>query len=110
MQGIVCIWSGAIVDIPAGWLICDGTNDTPDLRNLFVIGAGGTYNPDDTGGAATHQHNFTSADHFHTLPAGMNISYGANLANTTDSKVVTGTTDATSSLPPYHALAYIMKE
>lgn len=48
MKGIICLWGGAIVDIPAGWHLCDGTNGTPDLRDRFVIGAGSTYNPDDT--------------------------------------------------------------
>jgi len=48
MKGIVCLWGGAIIDIPAGWLLCDGNNGTPDLRNKFVLGSGDTYNPDDT--------------------------------------------------------------
>lgn len=48
MKNIICIWYGAIVDIPAGWVICDGNNDTPDLRNKFIIGAGDTFNPDGT--------------------------------------------------------------
>ena len=29
--------------IPAGWKLCDGTSRTPDLRNLFIVGAGLTY-------------------------------------------------------------------
>ena len=37
--GIISMWSGAIAAIPAGWLLCDGTNSTPDLRDRFVIGA-----------------------------------------------------------------------
>lgn len=48
MKGLICIWSGAIVDIPAGWALCDGNNGTPDLRNKLVIGAGDTYAVDDT--------------------------------------------------------------
>lgn len=48
MKGLICLWSGAIVDIPAGWYLCDGTNGRPDLRDCFVVGAGLTYNPDDT--------------------------------------------------------------
>lgn len=53
-------WSGALVDIPTCWQLCDGTNGTPESRNVFIMGAGDTYNPGDTGGAATvdisHQH------------------------------------------------------
>jgi len=48
MKGLICLWSGAIVDIPAGWSLCDGGNGRPDLRNRFVIGAGDTYAPDET--------------------------------------------------------------
>jgi len=51
--GIIVLWSGSIGSIPSGWVICDGTNGTPDLRDRFVIGAGSTYNPDDVGGADT---------------------------------------------------------
>lgn len=48
MKGIIVLWAGAIADIPAGWSLCDGTGGRPDLRDKFVIGAGSTYNPDDT--------------------------------------------------------------
>jgi len=48
LKGIIVIWGGAIVDIPAGWGLCDGSNGKPDLRDRFVIGAGSTYNPDAT--------------------------------------------------------------
>lgn len=33
IPGIICVWQGAINDLPAGWVPCDGNNDTPDLRN-----------------------------------------------------------------------------
>ena len=41
--GCIVMWSGAIVDIPAGWKLCDGTNDTPDLKGKFIVG----YDPGD---------------------------------------------------------------
>jgi len=50
--GMIIIWSGSIGSIPTGWLICDGTNSTPDLRNRFIIGAGSTYPVNATGGSA----------------------------------------------------------
>ena len=34
------MWSGAENAIPTGWVLCNGTNSTPDLRNRFVVGAG----------------------------------------------------------------------
>lgn len=102
------MWSGAIVDIPAGWQICDGTNGTPDLRNRFVVGAGDSFDPDDTGGATTHDHDFTSDGHTHGVEAGVLFD---NVAPDTawGSQVDTGTTDADNHLPPYYALAFIQK-
>jgi microcystin-dependent protein len=52
-SGAIVLWSGALVDIPSGWLLCDGTDGTPDLRGKFIVGAGGTYDVGDTGGADT---------------------------------------------------------
>lgn len=51
--GMIMDWYGLSANCPAGWAICDGTNGTPDLRGKFVIGAGGTYDLDDTGGSET---------------------------------------------------------
>jgi len=40
--------------IPTGWYVCDGAAHngytTPNLVERFIIGAGGSYNPGDTGG------------------------------------------------------------
>jgi microcystin-dependent protein len=52
-SGGIIMWSGAIANIPSGWFLCDGANGTPDLRNRFVVGAGSTYTPGNTGGADT---------------------------------------------------------
>ena len=52
-SGGVILWHGASNAVPKGWAICDGTNGTPDLRDRFVIGAGGKYGLDATGGAAS---------------------------------------------------------
>ena len=38
-KGII-MWSGAIIDIPSGWALCDGKNGTPNLLDKFIIGAG----------------------------------------------------------------------
>ena len=51
-RGII-MWSGTAADIPAGWALCDGTGGTPDLTDRFILGAGKTYQPGATGGAAT---------------------------------------------------------
>ena len=36
----IALWSGRPSDVPAGWRLCDGTGDTPDLTDRFVVGAG----------------------------------------------------------------------
>jgi hypothetical protein len=72
--GIVVMWSGAVINIPNGWFLCDGANSTPDLRDRFVIGAGSTYAVDATGGSAnaivvSHSHTGTTngeGSHSHT--------------------------------------------
>ena len=50
--GGIILWSGAANAIPTGWVLCDGQNSTPDLRNRFVVGAGDSYAVDATGGSA----------------------------------------------------------
>ena len=37
--GSVIAYSGDKENIPFGWAICDGTNDTPDLQSKFVMGS-----------------------------------------------------------------------
>ena len=80
--GGIIIWSGSAAAIPTGWLLCDGTSGTPNLRDRFIVGAGSTYAVNATGGAATvtlaeanlpaHTHTVSgtsggqSADHSHT--------------------------------------------
>jgi len=50
-SGIISMWSGSIASIPSGWALCNGSNGTPDLRDRFVVGAGSSYNPGNTGGS-----------------------------------------------------------
>jgi microcystin-dependent protein len=180
--GIISMWSGSIASIPSGWLLCDGTNGTPNLRDRFIVGAGSTYAVAATGGATTvtlgttnlpshthsisasgttstadinHTHFFSattsgqSADHTHGLPIQPRTFGGGGAVNSVDrdgaglssfgtsndhthnvsgdtgfmnqnvnhnhTVTVTGTSGATGSgtafgiLPPYYALAYIMK-
>ncbi|MCK9570407.1 phage tail protein [Candidatus Pacearchaeota archaeon] len=55
--GAIMIWSGTDANVPSGWHICDGGTYggkvSPDLRDRFVIGAGGDYAVGATGGPAT---------------------------------------------------------
>jgi hypothetical protein len=93
--GAIIMWSGSVVSIPTGWRLCDGGGGTPDLRDRFVVGAGGSYTVGATGGAnsttlttsdlPSHTHSVsvsgttgnTSVDHTHTLSGSTN-SAGAH--------------------------------
>ncbi len=52
--GCIVMWAGTIATIPAGWVICDGNNGTPNLLAKFIKGvATAATNPGGTGGAAS---------------------------------------------------------
>ena len=48
--GTIVMYNGS--SAPSGWVICDGNNSTPDLRDKFILAAGSTYSVGDTGGSA----------------------------------------------------------
>ena len=161
-SGVIVMWSGSIASIPSGWLLCNGSSGTPDLRDRFIVGAGNSYAFAATGGSTnatlvshthtatstftgsalgTHTHTATDAGHTHSysLPnqsfpqsgsstpalypsfAATNTSTGfASISVSSDSAGTPAGTVATSNstegasatnanLPPYYALAYIMK-
>lgn len=65
--GVIVMWGGLVANIPTGWRLCDGSNGTPDLRDRFVIGAGGTLSPGATPGSNTGSITTTAAgSHSHT--------------------------------------------
>jgi len=111
--GMIMIWSGAIVDIPSGWHLCDGDNGTPDLRDKFVAGAGDTYAVGDSGGAVDHTHTFAPFSHGHSLIGTSTVQIGTDdyriLSLSTRTELAHGTNSTEDNLPPYYALAYIMK-
>lgn len=41
-QSAIPYW-GSVAAIPSGWQLCDGTNGTPDLSGMFIVG----YDPND---------------------------------------------------------------
>lgn len=113
ISGMIAIWSGAIVDIPVGYVLCDGNNGTPDLRNKFVPGSGDTYGPGDSGGADSQTHGFTGDGHAHSIPNTSSCpgAGGAVCLNGTDTgnQTAAGTTDSSDNRPQYYSLCYIMK-
>lgn len=120
--GSIVMWSGSIASIPAKWVLCNGLNGTPNLTNRFVLGAGNTYAVGATGGEATHTLTVNEMpSHSHTVEAGGSTNNDSNytlfpwlatildacLGNKTTSTV--GGNQPHNNMPPYYALAYIMR-
>lgn len=103
------LWSGSIADIPGGWHLCNGNSGTPDLQDRFIVGAGNSYFVDDTGGACAHVHTGETGYHTHGIGGGSDIEAGNAYGEDVSSVKVSFTTDSVEGLPPYFALAYIMK-
>jgi len=108
-SGMIVLWSGALVDIPAGYALCDGTLGTPNLAGRFIQGAHTGLAPGTLGGSYSHTHTFTTDGHSHAIPGGADIQGGTPWASLSTVEVDTGTTDAATNRPPWYALAYIMK-
>ncbi len=108
-KGMIIFWPFAIADIPSGWVICNGTLGTPDMRNLFPVGAGDTYNPDDTTGTAIHRHTSDFDAHSHSMESGSGIASGATFSSDTSEDELVGFTNYGNNLPPCRALVFIMK-
>lgn len=127
-SGGIIMWSGT--DIPSGWLLCDGTEGTPDLRNRFVLGWG-PHVIGETGGEETHALNVSELpSHSHksgSLQVTINCVDEETGIGTTglssgkysgqeDTIPINGATDYTgqgkphNNMPPYYVLAFIMKE
>jgi hypothetical protein len=116
-SGGIIIWSGSSASIPSGWVLCNGANSTPDLRDRFIVGAGSTYAVGDTGGqnsitavpahthgagnfvtsnTGDHTHNgstSTAGAHIHNYNTGSgsngNLSAGINLSTTVYNNITT---------------------
>ena len=136
--GGIIMWSGSIVSIPTGWALCNGQNGTPNLQDRFVIGAGSAYGVGVTGGSkdaivVSHTHTGSTSsngehNHSSTVPKGYYSNSGdgygglfgtspttQRYTNSAGAHTHTVTIDSTGengvgkNLPPYYALAYIMK-
>ena len=119
--GCIFLWSGSTASIPDGFVICDGNNGTPDLRDRFIVGAGSTYAVADTGGLVSVTLSIAQMPlHYHSLNKTMTSStkFFPAAGTTSTPWLNTGPTPNTSAvggdeshenLPPYYSLAYIMK-
>ena len=139
VTGMILLWYGDTSNIPGGWVLCNGSNSTPDLRDRFVIGAGNNFTAGGTGGnnsvtlseanLPSHRHFVVSNDLGGQNRTNSNVSAnnqvrkgtGAgnlyesyNLASTGSDASAgrsssVGSGTAIDNKPLYHALCYIMK-
>lgn len=156
-SGIIVAWSGSIANIPVGWVLCDGKNNTPDLSDRFIIGAkedeGGIAKTsilstpnlkalNQIGGTISHNHGGKTGEHQLTIaemPSHQHASWGEAFVETAQWGVAPGgsghigdrnsdydnynyltspvggnqghshTILTDNHLPPFYALAFIMK-
>jgi hypothetical protein len=136
-SGVILMWSGSIVSIPAGWNLCDGTAGTVNLTNRFVrsgTSIGSTGGADTVtltsaqSGLVAHNHGISDPGHFHSLTGsggGSSVviisrvtAPQANASISTTSKTTGITINNSSSssaasshdnMPSYYELAYIQK-
>lgn len=75
--GVIVMWSGALNTIPVGWYLCDGANGTPNLKDRFVIGAGGAKAVGASGGSATASLSLSNVpSHTHSFSASTSTTGG----------------------------------
>ena len=114
LKGMIILWYGNTSNIPNGFALCDGTQETPDLRDRFVLGASNstgdiTYpgvSPGSTGGSAdatlvSHQHSAGSysavSDGAHTHTYNFRQSAFSRTDNDEDHARNTGSAQYTTS-------------
>ncbi|MEQ9414040.1 MAG: hypothetical protein RIF39_09425, partial [Cyclobacteriaceae bacterium] len=130
-SGVIVMWSGSTASVPVGWALCNGANGTPDLRDRFIAGAGGSYAVGTSGGQSTvslvlgqmpsHNHvmhgSGTVPSYGYISRANNAISQGGGAASlgfsfAPDNGMQTGFTGSGlphENRPLFYSLAYIMK-
>ena len=120
-SGVIMMWSGAVNAIPTGFVLCNGSNSTPDLRDRFVVGAGNSYSVGDNGGSVTATDTVSVSVSGSGTTGNQNWGSGSGQYQPTNgwqqsghnhSFSFSGSGSDTVSIDtrsPYYALCYIMK-
>lgn len=82
-DGVITMWSEPAASIPADWYVCDGLNDTIDLRGEFILGAVEDADVGEAVGSETHIHGngATAPDGEHAHPFSASMSNPSNTSN-----------------------------
>lgn len=116
-SGGIIIWSGAADAIPNDWVLCDGENGTPDLRDKFVLGAGTSHPVDSNGGSEKVTLTVDQMPAHSHFIMNNNVMFSRGTNGTASFLSGTGKAQSTAAgeslphdnMPPYYALCYIMK-
>lgn len=132
----IIMWFQSTALIPAGWVLCDGNNGTPDLRGKFVMGVAEDADKGTTFGSENHVHTNSKAqaadNHLHDVKATLDgtvswedvsvIDAGNSASSRKHTHPVdidsaysethehdTSDTNAAANLPPFVQVYYIMR-
>jgi len=128
-RGVVVSYTGTTA--PNGWALCNGENDTPDLRSRFILGASPLRMDDlsirqinQTGGAEKVQleiahlpsHDHTIQDYTRRSSALVHFAYDknskSNFFRANEGNYATGKVGGNTpheNMPPFYVLTFIMK-
>ena len=126
VNGMILLWTKS-TPIPTGWAVCDGSNGTPNLLNMFIRNTSTSSEvPGALGGTTTHDH--TTPAHSHAI-SGLRFGNGGHASphtngpggtafaqqdhghdfSTSTAASLAGVTNSASNLPSYVTAVYIMK-
>tara|TARA_B110000438_G_scaffold184829_1_gene176540 strand:+ start:851 stop:2008 length:1158 start_codon:yes stop_codon:yes gene_type:complete len=137
--GGIIMWSGTTANVPSGWAICDGNGNTsagqniPNLSDRFVVGQGAKFNRGEKSGQSEvtlklehlpeHTHDYKDSHGNRTTWTG-DFKFGGrgDIYEWNNSNAYSNPTQVTEgvkgklakhvpvpTLPPYYALAFIIR-
>ncbi len=87
------VGSSAVKYCPVGWVLCDGSNSTPDLRSKYVSGS-------------TSPGNIGTGQHTHTVTTANNAVTSTTVSQAHASSILAGTTTSYTSNNAAHSHTY----
>lgn len=114
LPGTIVMWYGELNAIPPGWVLCDGTKDTPDLRGRVPVGVWtGTQSTTrvkispykekgETGVVGESTHKLTSGETYRHKPGGKVTVDGSGTLYANSNNGTTGLASPLTTFSGYH--------